>query len=74
MNEVAGFHLVAVANQRFSVGLEREAIAASENAQGAQRLEAGGQPGNAVPPVEDILFEGQPRALGEVFAVESGHP
>ena len=72
MNEVAGLDLVAIANQRFSVGLEREAIAASENAQGAQSLEAGGQPGNAVPAIEDIMFEGQPRALGEVFEANAG--
>ena len=66
-NQVACFHLAAGANQRFSVGQKREAIAACEDAQWAECLEAGGQSGNAVPPVEDILLEGQPDALGEVL-------
>ena len=66
MDELAGFHLVAIADQRASVGLEREAVAACQHAQRVQRLEAGSQPGNVVSPVEDIMFEGQPGAVGQV--------
>ncbi len=74
MNAVANFYLAAIANQRDSVGLECQAVAAREHTQGVQCLEAGGQPGDAVPPVQDIMFQGQPRRLGEVFQAGARSP
>ena len=72
IDEVADLDFAAVADDGFSVGLEGQAVSAGENAQGAQGLETGGQPGGPVPAVEDTLFESKPGALSEVFQAGAG--
>jgi hypothetical protein len=72
VNEVAGFDVADLTEQSLAVGLESDAIAPSEYAERAESLETDGEPGEAVPPSEQVLFESLARALDQLVESASG--
>src|SRR4051794_23115257 len=56
-DEIAGLDVQAGADKGPAIGLECQAVAASKHGQGAKSLEAGGEPGRAMPLVEQVLAE-----------------
>ena len=57
MDEIAGLDVPAGSDEGSAVGLECQAIAARKHGQGAEGLKAGGEPGRAMPLVEQALAE-----------------
>ena len=57
MDQVAGLHGAAESDQGFTVGQKGKTVTAGEDGQGAQGLEASGEPGHAVAAGDEVVLE-----------------
>jgi hypothetical protein len=67
VDQVAGSHFVSGAEQSHTVGQKGQAVPAGEDGEGAQRLKARSEPGDAVPAGDEVVLKCLTGALGQLI-------